>query len=188
MLYPFLWNSLYRISSYSFRGSYPFLNLEIVENSNSCRNIWIFQSTNWFLLRKLFKGGNYSRAETIWGNTVDFFFHEMKLSLCPDNNVLKVIHTLKELVSQWETIDWVSGVLYFLICGANNVVEHYRKRIKILHPFEGWPNKAGPSQRAPAFLAEIGWLAKLAMPCYVSPQKDTRTGFLLFFHDVLLHY
>ena len=51
----------YRISSYSF-----FLNLEIVANSNSCRNISFF-----YLLTKLnFCWGNYSRAKTIWGNTV----------------------------------------------------------------------------------------------------------------------
>ena len=31
----------YHISSYSFRGNYSFLNLEIVANSNSCRNISI---------------------------------------------------------------------------------------------------------------------------------------------------
>ena len=28
----------YRISSYSFRGNYSFLNLKIVKNSNRCRN------------------------------------------------------------------------------------------------------------------------------------------------------
>ena len=39
----------YRISSYSFRGNYPFLNLEI-------------QRSQYIKVRKLFKGGNYSRA------------------------------------------------------------------------------------------------------------------------------
>ena len=33
---------IYRISSYSFRGNYSILNLEIVANSNSCGNISIF--------------------------------------------------------------------------------------------------------------------------------------------------
>ena len=42
----------YRISSYSFRGNYYFLNLKI-------------QSSQYIKVRKLFKGGNYSRAETI---------------------------------------------------------------------------------------------------------------------------
>ena len=46
----------YRISSYSFRENYSFLNLEIVANSNSCHNISIF------LLNKLnFCCGNYMR-------------------------------------------------------------------------------------------------------------------------------
>ena len=39
---------LYRNSSYSFRGNYSFLNLEIVENSNSCCNISNFYLINWF--------------------------------------------------------------------------------------------------------------------------------------------
>ena len=46
----------YRISSYSFRENYSFLNLEIVANSNSCHNI------SFFLLNKLnFCCGNYMR-------------------------------------------------------------------------------------------------------------------------------
>ena len=36
----------YHISSYSFRGNYSFLNLEIGANSNSCRNISIFYLIN----------------------------------------------------------------------------------------------------------------------------------------------
>ena len=55
----------YRISSYSVRGNYSYLNLEIVANSNSCCNISIF-----YLINGFFCCGNYSRAETIWGNTV----------------------------------------------------------------------------------------------------------------------
>ena len=47
---------IYRISSYSFRGNYSFLNLEI-------------QRSQYIKVRKLFKGGNYSSAETIRGNT-----------------------------------------------------------------------------------------------------------------------
>ena len=51
----------YRISSYSVRTNYSFLNLEIVENSNSCRK---FQSNKqYFCLGKLFK------VETIWVNS-----------------------------------------------------------------------------------------------------------------------
>ena len=36
-----------------------------------------------------------------------------------------------------------------MICDANNLVEHYRKRIKFLHncPFEGWPNRARPDRQ-----------------------------------------
>ena len=52
----------YRISSYSFRGNYSFLNLDIQRSQYKRLKV-----------RKLFKGGNYSRAETIWGNTVCTF-------------------------------------------------------------------------------------------------------------------
>ena len=57
----------YRISSYSFRGNYSFLNLEIVANSNNCCNISIFYLIN---CGNYSREENYSRAETIWGNTV----------------------------------------------------------------------------------------------------------------------
>ena len=55
------------ISSYSFRENYSFLNLEIVANSNSFRDISIFYFVNWIFAvetiqgRKLFKGGSYMR-------------------------------------------------------------------------------------------------------------------------------
>ena len=51
------YSSIYRISSYSFRGKYSFLDSEI-------------QRSQYINVRKLFKGGNYSWAKTIWGNTV----------------------------------------------------------------------------------------------------------------------
>ena len=54
---------IYRISSYSFCGNYSFLNLEVVANSNSCRNISFFYLTNWifatFWGRKLYKEIRY---------------------------------------------------------------------------------------------------------------------------------
>ena len=46
-----------RISSYSFRGNYSFLNLEI-------------QRLQYINVRKLCKRRNYSRMETMWGNMV----------------------------------------------------------------------------------------------------------------------
>ena len=49
----------------SFRVNYPFLNLEIVENSNSWQKFQFFTLETELLMQKLFKGGNYSRAETI---------------------------------------------------------------------------------------------------------------------------
>ena len=68
-------------------GNYSFFNLAIVANSNNCRNFSIFYLINLIYAaetiqgRKLIKGGNYqllggfdlgnySRVETIRGNTV----------------------------------------------------------------------------------------------------------------------
>ena len=46
----------YRISSYSFRGNYSFLNLKIVANSNSCRNISISYLRNLFFAAETIQG------------------------------------------------------------------------------------------------------------------------------------
>jgi hypothetical protein len=67
--------STYRISSYSFRGNYSFLNLEIQRSQYI--NVW-----------KLFKGGNYSRAETVWGNKV-LIIYVFILFIWNYNRVLK---------------------------------------------------------------------------------------------------
>ena len=50
----------YRISSYSFRGDYSFLNLEIQRSQYIRPKVRVHKSL----------GGNYSRVETSWGNTV----------------------------------------------------------------------------------------------------------------------
>ena len=68
----------YRISSYSFRGNYSFLNLEI-------------QRSQYIKMQKLFKGGNYSRAETIWRNTVlKFFAYNLKSDYWKLHSVLQL--------------------------------------------------------------------------------------------------
>ena len=67
----------------------------------------------------------------------------------------------------------------FLICGANNVLEHYGKRIEILHSILLRTELTGHGHPMP-FLAEISCLTELAMPCWVSPQKDTCADFNSF--------
>ena len=68
-----LGKTAYRVSSYGFHGNYSFLNLEILANWNSCHNISIFYLNN----KMKFCYGNYSRAETLWVNTVpkSSFYH-----------------------------------------------------------------------------------------------------------------
>ena len=54
----------YHISSYSFHGNYSFLNLEIVENSNSCRKFQFFTSET-IQGRKLFNNQGWKLYEEI---------------------------------------------------------------------------------------------------------------------------
>ena len=77
--------------------------------------------------------------------------------------------------------------------GANNVEEHYGNIIKILYgcPFEGWTNRAWPSH---PFWAEIGWLAKMAMPCPVKsalkrkPVQDFDSFSIIFYYIISTSY
>ena len=67
--------SVYHLASYSFWGNSSSLNLAIVANSITVFLHIVSAETILFWsqyinVRKLFKGGNYSRAETIWGNTI----------------------------------------------------------------------------------------------------------------------
>ena len=76
----------YCISANSFCGNYSFLNFEI-------------QRSQYINLRKLFKGGNYSRAKTIWGNTapnMNTFGQKMMVKRDPEkiffkSSMLKII-------------------------------------------------------------------------------------------------
>ena len=66
----------YRISANSFHGNHSFLNLTLC-------TVTFDHSAETIQGRKLFKGGNYSRAETIRGNTVSpnyIFFLAMLLN------------------------------------------------------------------------------------------------------------
>ena len=51
----------YRISSYSFRGNYSFLNLEIQRSQYIMPKVTVHKRAETIQGRKLFKGGNYMR-------------------------------------------------------------------------------------------------------------------------------
>ena len=77
-----------------------------------------------------------------------------------------------------------------LICGANNVVEHYGKRIEILHrrPLKGWPNRSRPSH--PFWQKSADWLNGL---CPVrSALKRTSvqdfSSFCIIFHKLWMDF
>ena len=54
-------NYAYRISSYSCRGSYSFLNLEIQRSQYIRPKVTVHRGAETNQERKLFKGGNYMR-------------------------------------------------------------------------------------------------------------------------------
>ena len=55
----------YHFSSYSIRGNYFFLHLEIQRSQYISPKVTVHKGAENIQGRKLFKGGNYSRAETI---------------------------------------------------------------------------------------------------------------------------
>ena len=52
---------IYRISSYSFRGNYSFLDLEIQRSQYIRPKVTVHKGAETIQGRKLFKGGNYMR-------------------------------------------------------------------------------------------------------------------------------
>ena len=52
---------IYRISSYSFRGNYSFLKLEIQRSQYIRPKVTVHKGAETIQGRKLFKGGNYMR-------------------------------------------------------------------------------------------------------------------------------
>ena len=56
---------LHNTTSYSFRGIYSFLNFEIQRSQYIRPKVTVHKGVETIQGRKLFKGGNYSRAETI---------------------------------------------------------------------------------------------------------------------------
>jgi hypothetical protein len=54
-------SDLYRISSYSFRGNYSFLSLEIQRSKYIRQKVTVHKCVETIQGRKLFKGGNYMK-------------------------------------------------------------------------------------------------------------------------------
>ena len=110
-LYCIIDNKEYCISSYSCRRNYSFLNLEIMPNLNSCRNISIFYLIHWIFAaktiqgRKLFKGGNYMRQygrlkKFHWTSFV--IFRKLRLSFRFKHFIHKFFGTQPDSVRNWQ--------------------------------------------------------------------------------------
>ena len=61
-----VWLNEYRISSYSFRGNYSFLDLEIQRSQYIRPKLTVYKGAETIQARKLFKGGNYMRKYGIY--------------------------------------------------------------------------------------------------------------------------
>ena len=75
-----------------------------------------------------------------------------------------------------------------MICGANNAVEYYGKRIKILHgcPFEGWPNRARPFK--PFLPKRVGWPCPVRSALKRTPVQDFNSFSILFYYIISTTY
>ena len=74
--------SLYPILSYSFRGNYSFLNLEIQRSQYIRSNVTVHKCAETIQGRKLFKGGNYMRKYGISNFTISSFFRSWHFKRC----------------------------------------------------------------------------------------------------------
>ena len=88
---------------------------------------------------------------------------------------------LRCIVGQWGTTKYEQSK----ICVADNVMEHYGKRIKILHgcPLEGWPNRAWPWPSKPYLPKRVGWPCPVRSSHIRTPVQDFNS-----FSIILLHY
>ena len=75
-----------------------------------------------------------------------------------------------------------------MICGTNNIVEHYGKRIKILHgcPFEGWPNRAWPFK--PFLPKRVGWLCPVKSALKRTPVHDFNSFSIIIYYIISTTY
>ena len=71
--------------------------------------------------------------------------------------------------------------LQFFICFATNVVDHYVKRIKMLHgcPFEGRPNRVWPSK--PFLPKWVGWPCPVRSAPKRTPVQDFNSLSIMFY-------
>ena len=74
----FLHFNTYRISSYSFRGNYSFLKLEIQRSQYIRPKVTVHNGAETIQGRKLFKGGNYMRKYGIYLLSVFIFLQFLK--------------------------------------------------------------------------------------------------------------
>ena len=68
----------YRISSYSFRGNYSFLDLEIKRSQYIRPRVTVHKCAETIQGRKLFKGGNYVRKYGIWLKFLFITLHQLR--------------------------------------------------------------------------------------------------------------
>ena len=75
-----------------------------------------------------------------------------------------------------------------MIFCANDIVEHYGKRIEILHgcPFEGWPNRAWPFK--PFLPKWVGWPCPVRSALKRTPVQDFNSFSILFYYIISTTY
>ena len=131
------WKFVYCISANSFFGNYSFLNLEITENSNSCL-YWKFWCD------KLFKGGNYSRVETILLQCILSIFpagvHQWNTNIF----ALLIIDLFFYSTDQFALGNTVS---YLTHCFSSNSIFLKVERVEKEGPLHSFTQNFGPTTR-----------------------------------------
>ena len=102
---------LYRISSYSFRGNYSFLNLEIQRSQCIMPKVTVHKGGETIQGRKLFKGGNYMRKYVIY-----LVFYQNQVEGSNEMLVPKYHHLLCPIT--WHPLQFISS----------HLVQHFLKK------------------------------------------------------------
>ena len=113
---------IYCISSYSFRGNYSFLKLEIQRSQYIRPNVTVHKGAETFQGRKLFKGGNYMRK---YGICTFGFGLKWKTYFRSFTDLTPWILTLPFPLKSWWHHLWTSRNLKIRITKYGRVNSHY---------------------------------------------------------------
>ena len=118
----FLQICTHRISSYSFRGNYSFLNLEIQRSQYIKPKVTVHKCGETIQGRKLFKGGNYMRK---YGSKFDFVIRLTIFQIQKTPHLIFYSNPLTDTIYVW--VHW--RFVRYLLTQGKNAVRHPSPRL-----------------------------------------------------------